>query len=96
MATFALDYDGTYTLDPAMWDQVIALMRAADHKVYVVTMRYPIAQEANEVNAALKGKVDELYFTGRKAKRAFMYDKGIHISVWMDDQPDFILHGASS
>jgi hypothetical protein len=90
----SLDYDSTYTKDPVLWDGVVAAMRARGHKVYLVTMRYN-GHEAEVVKRALDNKVDAMYFTGRKGKRTFMYDQGIHIDVWIDDQPDFIIMDAS-
>jgi butyrate kinase len=90
----SLDYDGTYTLNPAAWDKAISALRASGATVYLVTMRYDVPHEADEVRQALTGKVDDMFFTGRLAKRNFMYGQGIHIQVWIDDQPDFILNSA--
>ena len=36
----ALDYDGTYTRDPAMWNEFIKLAESAGHDVVIVTKRY--------------------------------------------------------
>jgi hypothetical protein len=90
----ALDYDCTYTNDPATWDKVIAVFRAAGHKVYLVTMRYDNHTDADPVRAALEGKVDGMFFTGHRAKQPFMFKLGINISVWIDDMPGFILYDA--
>jgi hypothetical protein len=85
----ALDYDNTFTRDPETWLKVIQVFRDAGHKVYVVTMRYN-NDETKPVNNALEGKVDGIFFTSRKAKRPFMFQRGIDISVWMDDTPFFV------
>lgn len=86
----SLDYDGTYTRDPDTWDKIVQTFKEAGHKVYLVTMRYDVPKEADEVRKALEGKVDGIFFTGRKAKQKFMYEQKIDISVWMDDMPIFI------
>lgn len=85
----SLDFDETYTRDPGLWDGFIKLARDRGHKVYCVTMRYP--QEGIEVIRALDGKVDGIYFTGRKAKNKFMFEQGIMVNVWIDDMPLFVL-----
>lgn len=80
-----LDYDDTYTRDPATWDKIIAILRAAGHKVYVVTWRFEM--EMPPVYAALTGKVDGFYATARQAKEQYMYTQGIRIDVMIDDNP---------
>jgi hypothetical protein len=85
----ALDYDNTYTLDPAAWRAVIRVLKDQGHKVYVVTMRHE-KHEGDEVKERLSSKVDGIFFTSRKAKKPFMYAQGIHISVWIDDIPFFV------
>lgn len=91
-----LDYDETYTRDPATWDKVIETFQLAGHRVYIVTWRFrndPIyGDESPIVVHDLSEKVDGMYFTGRQAKQKFMYSKGIHIDVWMDDNPSAILY----
>jgi len=87
----AIDYDNTYTCDPLSWDEVIETLKKSGHTVYCVTMRYEELHESMEVYAALNGKVDAIFCTGRKAKRDFMEGMGINISVWIDDMPLAIL-----
>jgi hypothetical protein len=86
----SLDYDQTYTRAPAIWDNFITLLKQGGHNVYVVTMRYDKPIEADEVKDALASKVDGIYFTGRKAKSKFMFERGISIDVWVDDMPFFV------
>lgn len=90
----AIDYDETYTCDPQAWDDVIDIFRNRGHSVYIVTMRKLDPCESVKVMHDLDGKVDGIFFTGRKAKKDFMYNLGIHISVWCDDNPFFVLHDA--
>jgi hypothetical protein len=97
----SLDYDDTYTRDPATWDKVIQTFREAGSKVYIVTWRFDkqtafdygglFGDESGVVREALDGKVDGMFFTGRTAKAMFMYNQGIRIDVWIDDDPQAIL-----
>ncbi len=89
----ALDYDDTYTRDPVVWNQVIQQFHSAGHKVYLVTLRDgDNYKEVKQVAVALRGvPVYGYYFTNGKAKKTYMYSKGIRIDVWIDDSPQFIL-----
>jgi len=91
----SLDYDDTYTRNPEMWDRVIRELKDSGCTVYCVTLRYPDF-EGEAVRAALHGKVDKIFCTGRQAKRDFMYSHGIHVHVWIDDNPNFIIMDAAS
>ncbi len=98
MAVIALDYDNTYSLDPQMWNEIIDTMQRAGHRVICVTMRYGkesrFASECKPVYEALANRVDDIYCTGRKAKRTFLYERGINVNVWIDDSPHFVLYDA--
>lgn len=45
----ALDYDGTYTADPALWDGFIARAKARGHSVWIVTCRRDTEENREEV-----------------------------------------------
>lgn len=81
----ALDYDGTYTKDPAMWRKVIAIATEAGHRVVCVTSRWK--EEAIEMPC-------EVIYTGRLAKARVAADAGIDVDIWIDDNPFFIMAGA--
>lgn len=89
----AVDFDDTYTRDPKMWDTVIQTMLNAGHRVYCVTMRHKT--ESEEVVNTI-GRLCPVFYTGRVAKRGFMFARGVRIDVWIDDRPDFILMDAAS
>lgn len=89
----SLDFDDTYTRDPALWDQFARSAIYAGHNVYLVTMRFP--EQGDEVYNTI-GKIikrDNIHFTCHQGKRAFMWSKGIRIDVWIDDMPDAIVRG---
>ena len=77
----ALDYDNTYTLDPALWDGFIKAAQNRGHDVRIVTMRYP--QEV--IDAAPV----EVTYTSRKAKASVT-----SADVWIDDKPHWIYQDA--
>jgi hypothetical protein len=84
----ALDYDGTYTADPHLFDYFIDFARNRGHEVHIVTMRF--AHEGVRVAA----HVDRIHFTDRKAKRPFMERLGLDVQIWIDDMPEFITMGS--
>lgn len=85
----ALDYDDTYTVDPDLWLSFVALAKARDHEVFVVTMRYP--GEVTSMDPSLVKLVDRVIPTGRQLKRQFTEKMGIYIDVWIDDMPEYIV-----
>lgn len=80
--TFAIDYDRTYTAAPAVWDQFIAVASLAGHRVLICTGRAfaPISLR----------KDIEVHCTAGQAKRDYLRDLGIDVSVWIDDDPESI------
>lgn len=89
----ALDYDNTFTRDPDFWLNFVLLCKNRGHKIYCVTARSQ--QQAAEVFQELGQYIGEdcCFFTNMRAKRSYMFKQGISIDVWIDDQPDFIIHG---
>lgn len=84
----ALDYDGTYTKDPDLWQKFITDAHAKNHQVILATMRYEHEQE--DMCQILTSRV-KVIFTGRQAKREFLRNLGIVPHVWIDDMPDLIV-----
>ena len=77
----SLDYDKTYTNDPAFWNAFVALSKDRGHSVVCVTMRRP--DEAVTMPCPV-------IYTSRKAKAAHVADIGLTIDVWIDDAPHWI------
>lgn len=88
----ALDFDDTYTLDPALWQQVVKLFKAAGHRVICVTCRHDTPD--NRLEVVVPG-VDwrEHYFTSMAPKRWHMELRGIKVDVWADDLPRCVDYG---
>lgn len=90
----ALDFDDTFTRDPELWTSFVRFAQKRGHTVICVTMRHEA--EGAAVVSALGGLVSRIVFTGRLAKREFCAKQGITPSVWIDDEPMFILYGAAT
>lgn len=78
----ALDYDGTYTADPELWDLFIKNAHRRGHTVTIVTMRHSIEK--------VHVMIDCIY-TGRKAKKTYCENKNIKFDIWIDDNPEWLL-----
>ena len=88
-----LDYDGTYTEDPSLWDLFIQAATASGHQVICATMRYEEV-EGDTVKISLGHLVDKIYFTNRLAKVNWLKERGINPDVWIDDSPFWLLNNA--
>ena len=90
MRIVALDYDGSYSLMPELFDCIIEKATSLGYKVILVTMRYP--EEVDDGFLSVMDKVEETYFTSRQAKLPFLALKGIRPDLWVDDAPIWLLH----
>ncbi len=77
----ALDYDGTYTADPALWLSFAESARHRGHRVVVITMRRP--DEPIDVPF-------DVVYTSRRAKAPHAAEIGLKPDVWIDDRPAWI------
>lgn len=90
MSIIALDYDETYTADKGLWDNFIEDCKNRGHEIYIVTARHGYNYQ-ELLDDGLFSKTDGVYFTGHRAKRSFMYEQGIDVNIWIDDNPNAIL-----
>lgn len=82
----AIDYDETFTRDPAGWLDVIGSLKSRGHTVYCVTARDADC-DGNKVRSDLGHAVDDCFFTSGAQKELFMLSRNICVHVWIDDQP---------
>ena len=78
----ALDYDGTYTRDPAFWHSFVVSAVAAKHDVRIVTSRYP-NQEVPNVGVLV-------LYTCMEPKMNYLASMGWMPDIWIDDHPERI------
>jgi hypothetical protein len=82
-----LDYDGSYTEFPKLFDIIIEKSDELGYKVILATIRYPY--EVDDFLKQLKEKIP-VYYTSRTAKINFLNKLGIAPSLWIDDRPEWI------
>ena len=84
----ALDYDGTYTADRALFDEFIASAIRSGHEIIMVTMRFE--SEDYGVSQMIEKGVSKVIFTGRRAKQPFLAAQEVYPDIWIDDKPSWI------
>lgn len=87
--TIAFDFDQTISDDPHLFTSVMGIFEHFGWHVIVVTYRLP--HVCPEDLDFLKEKGYKVYFTGHKAKDEFMREEGIHVDIWVDDEPQTIV-----
>jgi predicted O-linked N-acetylglucosamine transferase (SPINDLY family) len=90
---FGIDYDGTYAVDPHLFDTFIALLRARGHSAVLVTGRSDDEKWGKEVRDAVAkiptGAIP-VVFAGIQWKRSAAAQAGYRVDVWIDDFPEYI------
>lgn len=84
----ALDFDDTYTRDPAMWDRFIADAKDRGHDIRIVTYRKRSMSDPALDWLSLSIPV---IYTEHEQKRLFTNKIGWMVDVWIDDSPEFIV-----
>lgn len=85
-----VDFDETISDNEQGWLNVLLLLEAIGYHVVIVTWRKP--DEWPEDLQFLVDKGFKIYYTSRQAKKRFMEQQGIKVSIWIDDYPFAILH----
>lgn len=85
-----VDFDETISDDPAGWLQVLLLLERNGYHVVIVTWRKPTEWPTDLDFLVDKGF--KVYYTSRQAKKQYMEQQGIKVSIWIDDNPFAILH----
>jgi hypothetical protein len=81
-----IDYDGTFTTNPAVWTTIIELMRANGADVFCITMRFP--------NMPISGFPGVVHYAAGQPKQEFARERGLKVDIWVDDTPAGILPSA--
>lgn len=94
----ALDYDGTYTADPGLWDKFILDAEEAGHGVVCVTNRAGPGQVNNGTAGPIAGRVGPaggipIVYCNNQPKRRVMLEQGFAVHVWIDDMPHLVDFG---
>lgn len=87
----ALDYDGTYTSDPTLWENFVAMAKQRGHEVKIITARgntmsfYHNLDNKEVEDAAVRMGIDVVYCDGVQKQDRHGAD------IWIDDRPDMVL-----
>jgi len=83
----AIDYDGTYSAAPELWDQFIKLFQDAGHTLICCTGR---TEDLGKPVMSSVGKLIPVVFAGGMSKREACKRHGYDVNVWIDDMPEMI------
>lgn len=80
----ALDYDQTYTADPSLWRNFIAMAMGNNHDVRIVTHRHEELDKIEDTPFDIK-----IIYTDGVAKKWYCEHRGDLWTpdVWIDDKP---------
>lgn len=82
----SIDYDLTYTVDPAAWRSAIEVLQSAGHEVICVTGRRP----DEPVCVQLQAVVADVIYTGGRPKAQAAKSAGWWPDIWIDDTPESV------
>lgn len=79
----SIDYDGTYSREPSLWDNFISFAKERGHVVICITNR------AFPIESGKKPNVEILY-AGADYKREYAVKNGYKVDIWIDDMPETV------
>ena len=90
--TIALDFDGTYTADPALWQGFARDALWQGHRVVVVSCRTESSENRRTIRQRLGalGTSVPIMLTSHRPKRMCAQLAGYDVDIWIDDQPGVI------
>ena len=83
-----IDYDGTISEAPVLFQKWIEFAQQFNYKVIIATMRSEEEKDSGLIT--LETYVDKIYYTNRKAKKKFLADLGVHPWIFIDDRPEWL------
>ena len=90
---FGIDFDNTFSADPALFHSFLDLLTARGHKAVIVTGRSKPTGKGGLseflVEVVTKGRLPIVY-AGMKFKRLAATEAGYNVDIWIDDNPEFI------
>jgi hypothetical protein len=84
----AIDYDGTYSAHPSLFDKAIKLFQEGGHTVICITNRTSTVKKHEIVNSI--GQLVPVIFAGSDWKKDAAIANGYRVDVWLDDNPSSI------
>ena len=88
--TLSIDYDKTWSADPALWQQFARSASSRGHIVLLVTNR---SSGSAEVIRESGPYVHRVIMAGPMPKREAAARHGYTVDVWIDDRPETVRDG---
>jgi hypothetical protein len=91
--TISIDYDKTFSRDPAMWGEFAKSSAAAGNQVVMISRRPDTEQDRKEITDALgdyAASFSSVLLVGDQLKDSAAKAAGINVDVWVDDSPQFV------
>ena len=88
----AIDFDCTITADPEFFRTLIAIYRTQGWEPIVCTLRCDDEDDITEIRETLNDPTIPIYTTDGQLKRAYLYEQGIDVGLWIDDYFPGIAH----
>lgn len=85
--TIAIDYDGTWTADPAAFRAIVETLHARGHHVIIATGR---TEWSDDMHRGQIPATVPIHYTAGHPKRAALAAQGIHPHIWIDNEPGTI------
>lgn len=95
MLNIAVDFDRTYSADPATWLHIMRYLHSQGHNPFIVTARNQDL-DGNDYLDAIAQTGFDIYWCDGVAKRwclANHYD--VKVDIWIDDKPENILYNSA-
>lgn len=92
----AIDYDETYTADPALWYQFIQLAKAAGHNPFICTYRDERYDKDETLEFLEQDDLEVVYTRGVAKKWWCEQFTGLDpVHIWIDDKPNRIYENST-
>ena len=85
--TIAIDFDQTWTADPAGWYSFYHMMAARGHTIILATGREKWSDDMARANLPSGMRI---IYCGRQLKEQACRANGHHVNIWIDDMPGMI------
>ena len=85
--TVAIDYDRTWTLDPDGWALIAGILLGRGHTVVMATARFDTPCNQDELRQYVPHAIPAHFCGGLGLKREVLRSRGVHVDVWVDDDP---------
>ena len=93
--TIAIDFDDTFTVDPAMWAEFCNGAKSRGHHVYMVSARRKTIENTEIVDGILEEHkcYIPIIFTDLGSKIHAMESRDVKVDIWIDDDPEKLVRG---